>query len=309
MTKVTVQDLITEFNLELITKHANVQRLISTVNINRPGLVLAGYFDFYPNDRVQILGTTELSFIKQQLSQQEQVVRFDEICTPETPCIIVSHGLEVPNELISAAEIDGVPILRASCETSRLISRLTNFLEDKFAPSTSMHGVFVDISGVGVLITGNSGVGKSEAALELVQRGHRLVADDSVEIKRLDNDLVAEAPEILSSHLEIRGLGILNIMKLFGAGAVKKDHPISLVIELEVWEQGKYYDRIGLDSNSIDILGVEVEKIIIPIRPGRNIAMIIEVAAMNFNLRANGYNSAQEFTQKLDALIAQNSIE
>jgi HPr kinase/phosphorylase len=234
----------------------------------------------------------------------------DRLCTDITPAIIITRGLEVPNELIEASERESVPVLRSGIKTTRLSSRLTNFLESKLAPTTAVHGVLVDIYGVGVLITGKSGVGKSETALELVKRGHRLVADDCVEIRQEDQDtLVGTSPELIEHLLEIRGLGIINVMTLFGAGAVRSNKKISLVISLENWDSKKQYDRLGLDEEKMKIIDTEITKLTIPVRPGRNIAVIIEVAAMNFRLKRMGVNAARQFTERLSEVIEEGDLE
>jgi HPr kinase/phosphorylase len=226
------------------------------------------------------------------------------MCDAITPGIIVSRDLEVPKELIEASEEYSVPVMRTPMITTRFVSRLTNYLEFKLAPTTAIHGVLVDIYGVGVLITGKSGVGKSEAALELVKRGHRLVADDCVEIRQEDGDtLIGNAPELIEHLLEIRGLGIIDVMTMFGAGAVRSHKRISMIASLEIWDQNKQYDRLGLDEEKMKIIDTDVTKITIPVRPGRNIAVLIEVAAMNFRLKKMGVNAAQQFTEKLADVI------
>ncbi|MFP3715472.1 HPr(Ser) kinase/phosphatase, partial [Bacillus safensis] len=248
----------------------------------------------------------ELSFFE-QLPERERKQRMMSLCTDITPAIILSRDRDVPKELIEASNENGVPVLRSSLKTTRLSSRLTNFLESKLAPTTAIHGVLVDVYGVGVLLIGKSGVGKSETALELVKRGHRLVADDCVEIRQEDQDtLVGSAPELIEHLLEIRGLGIINVMTLFGAGAVRSYKRITIVMNLELWEQGKQYDRLGLEEEKMRIIDTDVPKLTIPVRPGRNLAVIIEVAAMNFRLKRMGHNAAEQFTSKLADVIEDN---
>ncbi|SDC12937.1 HPr kinase/phosphorylase [Terribacillus halophilus] len=303
MAKVVIQDLLDRFNLELLTGDTGVQREIFMSDISRPGIELTGYFKYYPKDRLQLFGKTELSFLEELTSEQKQE-RFEEICSDITPGLIITRGQEVPSEMKEAAEAAGVPILRSPHKTTRVISRITNFLEAKFAPFTAVHGVLVDIYGIGILITGQSGVGKSETALELVKRGHRLVADDSVEIRQEDYDtLIGNSPSLIEHLLEIRGLGIINVMTLFGAGAVRSHKKISIVINLETWDQSKQYDRVGLDEDTMKIMDVNVPKMTVPVRPGRNLAVIIEVAAMNFRLKRMGVNAAEEFSQRLTKMI------
>jgi HPr kinase/phosphorylase len=301
--KVRTKDILEKFNLELISGEEGINRPITTSDISRPGIEMAGYFKFYPAERIQLLGKTELSFYY-ELTDREKASRMEQLCTDITPAIIVTRGLEVPPELIEASERESVPVLRATMKTTRFSSRLTNFLESKLAPTTAVHGVLVDVYGIGVLITGKSGVGKSETALELVKRGHRLVADDCVEIRQEDHDtLVGTSPELIEHLLEIRGLGIINVMTLFGAGAVRSNKRITLVINLETWDSKKQYDRLGLDEEKMKIIDTEITKITVPVRPGRNLAVIIEVAAMNYRLKRMGVNAAQAFTERLADVI------
>lgn len=303
MVKVRTKDIIEKFGLELIAGEEGINRPITTSDISRPGLEMAGYFDYYPAERVQLIGKTELSFVE-TLTNSEREIRLERLCTDITPGIIVTRGLDIPEQLIEAAERESVPLLRSKQKTTRFSSLLTNFLESKLAPTTAVHGVLVDIYGVGVLITGKSGVGKSETALELVKRGHRLVADDCVEIRQEDEDyLVGNSPELIEHLLEIRGLGIINVMTLFGAGAVRSYKKISVVMNLELWDPKKQYDRLGLDEEKMKIIDTEITKLTIPVRPGRNLAVIIEVAAMNFRLKRMGMNAAEQFTSRLSDVI------
>jgi HPr kinase/phosphorylase len=309
LAKVRTKDLIERFDLELVSGEEGIHRPITTSDISRPGLEMAGYFDYYPAERLQLLGKTELSFFE-MLSKEERQLRMQKLCTDITPGIIISRDMDVPEELIVASNEHDVPVMKSSMKTTRLSSRLTNYLESKLAPTTAVHGVLVDIYGVGVLITGKSGVGKSETALELVKRGHRLVADDCVEIRQEDGDtLIGSAPELIEHLLEIRGLGIINVMTLFGAGAVKSHKQITLVVHLELWDQNKHYDRLGLEEEKIKIIDTELTKLTIPVRPGRNLAVIIEVAAMNFRLKRMGVNAAQQFTEKLADVIEESGHE
>ncbi len=301
--KVRTQDLIKRFNLELVAGEEGIGRPITTSDISRPGLEMAGYFAYYPAERLQLLGKTEISFYE-GLQNDEKANRMERLCEDVTPGIIVSRELDVPEELIEACERESVPLMRSPMKTTRLSSHITNYLESRLAPMTAVHGVLVDVYGVGVLITGNSGVGKSETALELVKRGHRLVADDSVEIRQEDIDtLVGTPPELIRHLLEIRGLGIINVMTLFGAGAVRNYKKISLVMNLELWDQTKQYDRLGLEEETMKIIDTEVTKMTVPVRPGRNLAVIIEVAAMNFRLKRMGMNAAEEFSSRLTDTI------
>ncbi|PLR99112.1 HPr(Ser) kinase/phosphatase [Bacillus sp. T33-2] len=303
MIKVRTRDIIEHFDLELVSGEEGVNRPITTSDISRPGLEIAGYFEYYPAERIQLLGKTELSFFG-KLSEADRKSRMDRLCTDMTPAIIVTRDMEVPAELVEAAERESVPVLRSRQKTTRFSGHLTNYLESKLAPTTAIHGVLVDVYGVGVLITGKSGVGKSETALELVKRGHRLVADDSVEIRQEDQDtLIGSAPELIEHLLEIRGLGIINVMTLFGAGAVRTYKRITLVIDLEIWDPKKQYDRLGLDEEKMKIIDTDITKLTVPVRPGRNLAVIIEVAAMNFRLKRMGVNAAEQFSARLTGVI------
>lgn len=307
--KVMTKDIIEKFHLELISGEEGINRPITTTDISRPGIELAGYFDYYPAERIQLLGMTELSFYE-KLNRNDRQERMTMLCTDITPAIIVTRELDVPEELIEACERESVPLLRSKLKTTSLSSRLTNYLESKLAPTTAVHGVLVDVYGVGVLIIGKSGVGKSETALELVKRGHRLIADDCVEIRQEDiGTLVGTSPELIEHMLEIRGLGIINVMTLFGAGAVRSFKRISLVINLETWDQSKQYDRLGLDEEKMRIIDTELTRLTIPVRPGRNLAVIIEVAAMNFRLKRMGINSALQFTDRLSQAIEEGDHE
>jgi len=307
--KVRTKDIFEKFNLELISGEEGINRPITMSDISRPGIEMAGYFEFYPAERIQLLGKTELSFFS-ELSPKDRASRMEQLCTDVTPAIIVTRGIDVPEELIEASERESVPVLKTNMVTTRFSSRLTNFLESKLAPTTAVHGVLVDVYGIGVLITGKSGVGKSETALELVKRGHRLVADDCVEIRQEDQDtLVGTSPDLIEHLLEIRGLGIINVMTLFGAGAVRSNKRITLIMNLEIWDAKKQYDRLGLDEEKMRIIDTDIPKLTVPVRPGRNLAVIIEVAAMNFRLKRMGVNAAQQFTDRLSDVIEEGDHE
>ena len=307
MDQVSTKDVIEMFDLKLESGEEGIGRHILTSDISRPGLEMAGYFNHYPAERVQLLGKSELSFFN-TLSVEEKRNRMNKLCAANTPAIIISHNMEVPQELIEASETNHVPVLMTKLKTTRFSSMLTNYLESRLAPMTAVHGVLVDIYGIGVLLTGKSGVGKSETALELVKKGHRLVADDCVEIRQeSENMLVGNAPKLIDHMLEIRGIGLINIMTMFGASAVRRNKRISLVIDLELWDAEKTYDRLGLESQTMKVLDTELTKLTIPVRPGRNLAVIIEVAAMNYRLKNLGINSAEEFTQRLERVIQEKS--
>lgn len=297
-------DLIQEFQLEQLVQDANLDRVIIGSDMNRPGLLLAGFLKFFPKERIQLMGKTEITFFE-QMTERKQRECADRLCrNPETPCIIVARNLGVPPILLEVAAEYRIPILRSHLATTKLAGQLQRYLDHHLAPETQIHGVLVDVYGIGILLTGSSGIGKSETALELIKRGHRLVADDAVEIRQVEeNTLFGESPEILKNLLEIRGLGILNAMTLFGAGAVREKKKIELVIHLEVWRDDVAYDRLGLDEHTMKILDTELPCITLPVRPGRNLAVIIEVAAMNQRLKMMGFNAAKELSEKLMAAI------
>ncbi|MCT6924626.1 HPr(Ser) kinase/phosphatase [Metasolibacillus sp.] len=306
MVQVTTRDVMEKFNLQIVSGHEGIGRAITTSDISRPGLEMAGYFTHYPANRVQLLGKTELSFFE-MLPENVRIERMCLLCARNTPAIILSRSMEVPKELIDASNKNHVPVLVSKQTTTHFSSRLTNYLESELAPTTAIHGVLVDIYGIGVLILGKSGVGKSETALELVKKGHRLVADDSVEIRQeSENMIIGSPPPLLEHLLEIRGIGIINIMTLFGASAIRPYKRITLVVELENWDPNKSYDRLGLDEEKMKIIDTELTKLTIPVQPGRNVSVIIEVAAMNYRLKRMGVNAAEEFSRRLDAVIASN---
>lgn len=301
--KVKVSELANKFQMEIISGEPGLKRIIEVADLCRPGLEMAGYFEYHPEDRVQILGKTELAFFE-RLPDAERKDRMSRLCLDETPCIVVTRGLDVPIELVEASEATGITVMRSNVNTTMLAGQITDFLEHKLAPSTTIHGVLVDVYGIGMLISGSSGIGKSETALELVKRGHRLIADDAVEIRQTaENVLIGNAPDLIRHLLEIRGVGIINVMTLFGAGAVRNNTKINVVVKLETWQQDKQYDRLGLDEETTRIIDTDVPLVTIPVRPGRNLAVIIEVAAMNYRLKRMGFNAALQFTNKLTETI------
>lgn len=284
---------------------ANKKLVVS--DIYRPGLELTGYFDFYPENRIQLLGRTEISYAA-RLDHESRKRVFKKMCSPETPCFLISRSLPVPQELEEAADESQIPILHSPDSTTYLSSILTDYLRQRLATRTSVHGVLVEIKGMGVLLTGASGVGKSETALGLVQRGHRLIADDRVDIYQKDHDTVmGEAPKILKHLMEIRGIGIIDVMNLFGAGAVKDRTQIQLVIKLANWDNKANYDRLGFNEDTRELCNVEVPQITIPVKVGRNIEIIIEVAAMNFRAKQMGFDATKVFDDNLAHLISDNS--
>lgn len=280
---------------------------LSVSDIYRPGLELTGYFDFYPKQRIQLLGRTEISYAA-RLDHESRERVFNKMCTPETPCFLISRSLPVPEELKAAADKNNIPILQSPESTTYVSSILTDYLRERLAKRMSIHGVLVEIKEMGVLLTGASRVGKSETALGLVHRGHRLIADDRVDAYQKDHDTVmGEAPKILRHLMEIRGIGIIDVMNLFGAGAVKNRTEIQLVIKLVNWDNNANYDRLGFNEDTREICNIPIPQITIPVKVGRNIESIIEVAAMNFRAKKMGYDATKVFDDNLANLIADNS--
>lgn len=301
--KVSISQLISDLHLKVVYMKEKIDYYVESEDVNRAALPLAGYFEYFPYERIQIIGKTEYTYFK-NIAKEKRKEILDKFFSYEIPVLIVTRDLEIDDDIIEKAKKYNRVVLSSKSSTTRFINKLSNYLDNKLAPHVTMHGVLVDVYGIGVLIKGESSIGKSETALELIQKGHRLVADDAVEIRKVDdNRLVGQAPEILKHYMEIRGIGIIDVKSLYGVGAIKSQKSIDLVIELENWNQQKYYDRLGLDREYEDILGKKVEKLVIPVKPGRNTSMIIEVAAMNFRQRGMGIDAAQEFTKKLSQAI------
>lgn len=303
---VSIRDLAKDLDLEIVYMPDGVEYVVHYQDIHRPGLQFAGYFEHFTYDRIQIVGKTEYTYFS-HIDRETRRAVLDKFFSYEIPALIVSRGLEVKPDVIEMAKKYNRVVLATKRNTTRLINRLSSYLDSKLSPTTSVHGVLVDVYGVGVLIRGESSVGKSETALELVQRGHRLVADDAVEITKIDeNILIGQSPEVLRHFMEIRGIGIIDVRSMYGVGAVKDSKVIDIIIRLENWNDNTYYDRLGLDKEYEEILGIDIEKLVVPVKPGRNTAMILEVAAMNFRQKRMGYDAAQEFTKKLTNLIDNN---
>ncbi len=299
--KVKLLKIINEFHLETIFAPENLEEItIHSSDVHRPGIQLSEeYYDYFDSDRIQILGKVE-HFYMLKKSVEEQKESYEKLMSQGIPAIIVTRGLDVPDELISAAKKYNVPLLRTEDSTSSFMAALIASLNLSLAPCVTRHGVLVEVYGEGVLLLGESGVGKSETAVELIKRGHRLVADDAVEIRRVSaKTLVGSSPEIIRHFIELRGIGIIDVKNIFGMGAVKNTENINLVINMEIWQQGKNYERLGLDKEFTDILGIKVPSLTIPVRPGRNLAVIIEIAAMNHRQQNMGYNAAEELNERL----------
>ncbi len=289
-----------EFHLEWIVQPANYKEImLDTPEVNRPGLALAGFFDAFEPERIQLIGKAEKKYLA-SVEPEVKKKKLELLVQARPVAILYTTSLEVEEAMIARASEIGVPVLRTEQKTSHIIAALIASLNQHLAPRITRHGGLVEVYGEGMLLLGDSGIGKSEAAIELVKRGHRLIADDAVEIKRVsDRTLVGTAPELIRHYVELRGIGLVDIRRLFGMGAVKNTERINLVIQLENWEEGKMYDRLGMDEETIDILGIQVPCITVPVRPGRNLAIILEIAAMNNRQKRMGYNTAEEFNKKL----------
>ena len=277
---VTVETLIKDFDLEVLVEGEKGVEI--TVNdINRPGLQLAGFYNYFAPERLQVVGKAEWSFIG-DMSRELRRKRVDKYFSFNSKCVVITRGLEPHEEFIRAAKKNKTWLLRTTSVTTNFISKMTIYLSDKFAPQTRLHGVLVDVYGIGILITGESGIGKSETALELIKRGHRLVTDDAVDIKEIDGELIGTSPKITIGMLEVRGIGIIDITALYGLSSVQESKGINLVMHFEHWKDNGDYDRLGINQDTQEILGVNVRKLRVPVRPGRNIAVIIEAAAVNY---------------------------
>ncbi len=310
MFTVTLGQIIEEFSLEELTNiEITDEQLVTTSDVNRPGLQLAGYFEYFGPDRIQIIGKVETTYLE-SLSSEQRYIRLDNFFGHGFPCAIVCRGLEVFDELIEIANKYKIPVLRTQDVTSRFTSSLISYLNVELAPRITKHGVLIEVYGEGILILGESGVGKSETALELVKRGHRLVADDVVEIRKVSNrTLVGTAPDIIRHFIEIRGIGILDVKNLYGVGSIKMTENINLVINLELWDEKKEYDRLGILDEYTEILGINIPSLQMPVRPGRNLAIIVEVAAKNNRQKKMGYNAAKVLNDRVLGEINKNSSD
>ena len=297
---VSLGSVIDEFQLEEINKpEGSRDRSVNRSEGNRPGLALAGFFGYFEPGRIQIIGLSENDYIS-KLDDAKMREIFDKFFSMNPVAVVFSTSLPVNGTIIEAADRYGVPILRTASKTSEFMAALIGSLSVSLAPRITRHGVLVEVYGEGILILGDSGVGKSETAIELVKRGHRLIADDAVEIKKVSaKSLVGSAPELIRHYVELRGIGIVDVKRIFGMGAVKDTEKIDMIINLEQWVQGKMYDRFGLESEYTDIMGIKIPTTVIPVRPGRNLAVILEIAAMNNRQKKMGYDTAKEFNERL----------
>ena len=304
---ITVLDLLdldlkghNSLELHCIAGRAGLARELTVSDINRPGLALCGFYEAFSFERVELFGRGEVAYLE-KLEAEGNVDAIKTFLSYHMPCVVFSHSINPSEFFVSLAESEEIPILQTSLDSTEFSQRLLRVFSELFAPKKTMHGVFVEVYGVGILLTGSSGVGKSETALELVERGHRLVADDIVEIRCVNGNTILGqgANKLISHHMEIRGLGIIDISQLYGVGAIREQKEVQIVVKLESWDQNKIYDRIGNGGLSVDLLGVKIPLIEIPVKPGRNLPIIIEAAAMNERLKSMGYFSAKEFNKNI----------
>ncbi|MBQ0125566.1 MAG: HPr(Ser) kinase/phosphatase [Clostridiales bacterium] len=297
---VALGKIVNEFKLEpIFTPDGCEKNRIVSLDVNRPGLPLTGFFDCFDKRRIQLFGRAEHQYLT-SLSPDERLVKLESFAAHEPPAIIITSSLSAFDETVAACTKFGIPLYRTDVTTSRFQSALIAYLAVELAPRITRHGVLVEVYGEGILILGDSGVGKSETAIELVKRGHRLIADDAVEIKRVsEKTLVGSAPPIIKHFVELRGIGIVDVRRIFGMGAVKDTEKIDMIIKLEQWDKNKAYDRMGLDNETTRILGLDITTTTIPVRPGRNLAIILEIAAMNNHQKKMGYNTAEEFNKRI----------
>jgi HPr kinase/phosphorylase len=291
------------FDVDMRNRH------IVSVDINRMGMGLTGYLKWFPYQRLQVIGKTEIHYLQTLKSaQRKKIIQI--IFSKKMPCVVVTHKMKTPVDILKAAQKNKIPVFITPTPTTKFISEISVYLEEEFAPEMTQHGTLMDIYGVGILIMGHSGIGKSECALDLVERGHRLVADDLVYMKRLANRIVmGSRSEIIKHHMEIRGVGIINVESLFGIGAIRDKKRIELIIRLEEWDNKKEYERLGLTPATHRIFDVDLPACVLPVRPGRNLAVIIEVAAMNYRSMKMGYFTAQEFADRVGRIMAEETAK
>ena len=302
---VSLREIVEKMNIKNLTPEIDLsEREVNIPDINRPALQLTGYFDHFDSDRVQLIGYVEYTYL-QTLKEEQKLALYSELFSHKIPCLVFSRDLDPDKELLEIAVKSDTPVFVTEKSTSSFMAELIRWMNVKLAPCISIHGVLVDVYGVGVLIMGESGIGKSEAALELIKRGHRLVTDDVVEIRKVSDDtLVGSAPDITRHFIELRGIGIVDVKSMFGVQSVRETQNIDLVITLEDWDRDKEYDRLGLEENYTDFLGNKVVCHSIPIRPGRNLAIIVESAAVNHRQKKMGYNAAQELYKRVQESLS-----
>lgn len=305
---VPLRQIVKEFNLEVVFASTDFDSIhIMVEDMARPGLQLAGFFDHYDPMRLQVMGNVEMSYTGKMPTHQRSAA-FDRLFSYKFPALIITRGRQPQEEMLTMAKKHNITILRSAEPTSTLVSTIIAYLKAALAPRFTCHGVLVEVYGEGILLTGDSGIGKSEVAVELLKRGHRLIADDAVEIRKISNHaLIGTAPELIRNYIELRGIGIINVAKLYGMGAVKLENEINLVVNLVAWNTLDVYNRLGLEDQFTEMLGVKIPRNTIPITPGRNLAVILEVAAMNNRQRKMGYNAALEFTEQMNRHFEQQA--
>ena len=295
-----MKDFAATFDLQLLNRGSDYEESVLTItDVNRPGLQFLGFYDYFDPRRLQVIGKAEVMYLK-GLTSQERKKAFDDLFLYDIPALVISRNLDCFPECLESAREYERTLLRTSETTVDFTAHTIEFLNRKLAPSVGRHGVLIDVYGEGVMLTGDSGIGKSETAIELIMRGHRLVADDSVDIQRISNQLIGTAPEMIRHYIELRGIGVIDVRQLFGMRAIKEEAQIDLVVELEQWDSSRIYDRLGLEDHFLEILDLQVPCVTIPVRPGRNLASIVEVAAMNNRHRRFGYNAAEELARRVD---------
>ena len=307
--KISLKKIMDEFHLEELYLPDEAEKImITSPEVDRPGLALTGFYDIFNPERIQVMGKAEHGYLD-TLSDDNEMESLELLMSKKPSVLIIASGLEPHPALRGMAEKHGVAVVTSKAKTSHLIANMITWLNVQLAPRITRHGGFIEVYGEGLLLIGDSGIGKSETAIELVKRGHRLIADDAVEIKKVsDRKLIGSAPDLIRHYVELRGIGIVDVRRIFGMGAIKEVEQIDLVINLEPWVNGKMYDRFGLTNETIDILGVEVPSVTIPVTPGRNMAIIIEIAAMNNRQKKMGYNTAEEFNKRLMAQLENGEV-
>ena len=309
MYSVALTTLVREFKLEVAWAASDYEKVRLTVeDVARPGLQLAGYFDHFEPMRLQVMGNVEASFV-QKMTPTERAAVFDRLFAFKIPALLVARNLPLDEQCVEMAKKHNVTLLRSSEVTSTVVSAIIAYLKGALAPRITRHGVLVEVYGEGLLLLGDSGIGKSEAAVELVKRGHRLIADDAVEIRKVSGDtLVGTAPEMIRNYIELRGIGVIDVRELFGMRAIKPESQLDLVVHFEQWDENKFYDRLGIEDHYTEILGVQVPCVTIPVRPGRSLASIVEVAAMNNRHRRYGFNAAMDLARRVDEQATNGSL-
>lgn len=301
---INIEEFAKALHLTVLVESSKKEMDIPVADLNRPGMQFCGYYQYFAYERPQVIGKVEMTYL-QEMDPSRRAKRLEKYFSYAIPCVVICRGMTPPQDFLNMAKEKDVPVFLSHITTTNFSSKIIAFLNNKLAPRITRHGVLINVFGEGVLITGDSGVGKSETALELIKRGHQLVADDVVDICRVSQTrLVGECPEMVRYFMEIRGIGIIDIKAMYGVGAVMQRKSIDLVMHLEKWDDTKEYDRLGLDEETISILGVKVPHLLTPVRPGRNLAIIVEVAARNLSLKRMGYSAARELDKRLNAMLA-----